>query len=104
MSETRIKYQADSNSQENVSIEIPPECCVVFYNDDFTTKDFVVEILMDIFHKAEAEAVDLMELVHKAGKAVVGIYTYDIALTRVTLATSRARKNGFPLKIEVEKE
>ncbi|MBQ1949854.1 MAG: ATP-dependent Clp protease adaptor ClpS [Treponema sp.] len=104
MSDTAVKSNQGSAVTEAVSFEIPPECCVVFYNDDFTTKDFVVQVLIDVFHKNETEAVELMELVHNAGRAVVGIYTYDIAVTRASMTTSRARKNGFPLKVEVEKE
>lgn len=104
MGETSVSSNQESGFSDVVVFEIPPECGVVFYNDDFTTKDFVVDVLMDVFQKSEAEATELMEKVHKLGKAVVGIYTYDIAVTRANIATVRARKNGFPLKIEVEKE
>ena len=85
-------------------IQEPKRYKVIFFNDDFTTKEFVVEVLMSIFHKSEAEAVDLMELVHTAGKAVVGVYTYDIALTRVEMTISLARKNGFPLRCEMSED
>ena len=104
MSDEAVNSSSNSAVTEAVTFEIPPECCVVFYNDDYTTKDFVVQILIEIFHKNETEAVELMELVHKSGRAVVGVYTYDIAVTRASIATTRARKSGFPLKVEVEKE
>ena len=74
---------------------------VVFINDDYTTKDFVVELLISIFHKNESDADALMEKVHKEGSAVVGVYAYDIALTRADLSKRRARANGFPLQVEV---
>lgn len=81
----------------------PPECSVIFYNDDYTTKDFVVDVLVNIFNKATPEAEDLMEKVHQTGSAVVGSYTYDIALSRTNMTTQLARKNGFPLRVEIER-
>ncbi len=81
---------------------LPPQCKVIMFNDDYTTMDFVVFVLKTIFHKNEADANALMELVHKTGSAIVGVYTYDIAVSRANLATSLARKNKFPLKVEVE--
>lgn len=80
----------------------PPECKVVFYNDNFTTKDFVVDVLVKIFNKPKIEAEHIMESVHQLGSAVVGIYTYDIARSRVNMTTNLARKNGFPLRVEIE--
>lgn len=99
------------NREENSSIGVtegisdilpPSECSVIFYNDDYTTKDFVVDVLINVFNKPAPEAEDLMEKVHKTGSAVVGSYTYDIALSRTNLATQMARKNGFPLRVEIE--
>ncbi|MBD5399403.1 MAG: ATP-dependent Clp protease adaptor ClpS [Treponema sp.] len=86
-----------------MEIEIPPECCVVFYNDDHTKKQFVVDVLMSVFGKEEEEAFLLMEKIHNDGAAVIGVYTYDIAATRATIAKTRAKKKGFPLRIEVKK-
>lgn len=103
MSEQVLSENLGSGTVENIDLEEPPECKVIIFNDDFTPKDFVVEILMQIFHKPETEAVTIMESVHNSGTGIVGIYTYDIAMTRANMATTRARKNGFPLRIEVEK-
>lgn len=75
---------------------------VVMYNDDFTTMEFVVEVLVDIFNKDEAEAELIMMSVHKSGKAIVGVYSYDIAVTKVSKATKRAKQQGFPFQITVE--
>ena len=74
---------------------------VVIYNDDFTTMDFVVKILTTVFFKSTIEAEALMMSVHKSGSAVVGIYSYDIALSKVRKATDMAREEGFPLKLTV---
>lgn len=87
---------------EDISITPPPEKNVVFYNDDFTTMDFVVEVLLSIFNKSHEEAVSLMQTVHTNGSAIIGTYTYDIAVSRANLTKQIARKNGFPLRVEVE--
>lgn len=90
--------------ENEIEIELPPQCTVVMYNDDYTTKDFVVELLISIFDKGEVEANFLMEKIHTEGSAVVGIYTYDIAVTKAGIATSTAKKSGFPLRVEVKKQ
>lgn len=82
-------------------IQEPKQYQVVFLNDDYTTKEFVTDVLQVIFHKNTEEALHLMELVHKTGSAVVGTYTYDIALTRVNLTIKVAREHGFPLRCEM---
>lgn len=74
---------------------------VIFFNDDFTTMEFVVHVLMLVFHKNEQEAYALMLKVHRSGSAVVGTYTHDIALTKKETAIQMARAEGFPLRIEV---
>lgn len=103
MSEQVLSENKSAGVAEGLEFAEPPECRVVIYNDDFTPKDFVVEILTQIFHKPESDAVFIMESVHNSGKGMVGIYTYDIAVTRVSMATTRARKSEFPLRIEVER-
>ena len=64
--------------------------------------DFVVEVLVSIFNKSQDDAQNLMTTVHKNGSAVIGTYTYDIAVSRTNLTRSIAKKNGFPLRVEVE--
>ncbi len=71
-------------------------------NDDFTTMEFVVEILVEVFHKDELTAQALMMNVHKNGQAVVGKYPYDIAVTKVRIALDRAKEQGFPFRMTVE--
>ena len=92
----------NSGFMERAELMQPPEMKVVFYNDDSTTMDFVVEVLMCIFNKTKAEAEKLMMNVHENGSSVVGIYTYDIAVSLSDVTKSIARKNGFPLRVEVE--
>lgn len=93
---------ASGDLEETFEFELPPEKKVIIFNDDFTTMDFVVDILVSVFNKSHEEAEKLMKLVHNSGSAALGPYTYDIAVSRSNLAVSLARKNGFPLRVEVE--
>ncbi|MBR7064871.1 MAG: ATP-dependent Clp protease adaptor ClpS [Treponema sp.] len=89
------------NQDDSEQIEVPPLYKVVFFNDDYTTKDFVVDVLVSIFHKKESDANILMEKVHSEGSAVVGIYVYDVAATRADTTIKRARATGYPLQVKV---
>lgn len=84
-------------------IEVPPSYKVIFLNDDYTTMEFVVDVLMSVFRKTQAQAEAIMKEVHVNGKGVAGIYSYDIAATRCKLTMQRARAEGFPLKCILEK-
>lgn len=75
---------------------------VIMHNDDFTTMDFVVGVLVDIFHKDTVTAQTIMMKVHNHGHAVVGKYPRDIAVTRVERALMRAKDEGFPFRMTVE--
>ena len=75
---------------------------VIFHNDDFTTMDFVVEVLRVHFHKTDAEAVHVMLSVHKKGAAVAGIYPRDVAETKAARVMQDARKRGMPLLLTTE--
>ena len=77
---------------------------VLLLNDDYTTMDFVVEILESIFNKPPAEAFRIMMQVHTQGRGLCGMYPFEIAETKVAAVEDRARDNGFPLKAVVEKE
>ena len=80
----------------------PKRYNVVLYNDDFTTMEFVVSILIDIFHLDPVTAENVMMSVHKTGKGVIGSYTYDMAVTKVDAAMARAKQEGFPFRMSVE--
>jgi ATP-dependent Clp protease adaptor protein ClpS len=75
---------------------------VLLLNDDYTTMDFVVDVLETIFNKAPAEAYRIMMAVHTQGKGLAGVYPFDIAETKVETVIGRARENGFPLKATME--
>jgi ATP-dependent Clp protease adaptor protein ClpS len=89
-------------TREEEKIKEPKEYVVVLLNDDYTTRDFVVEILMIIFHKNPVEAKAIMLNVHNKGRGVVGNYTWDIAQTKVNQVHSIAKQYDFPLKCVVE--
>ena len=81
----------------------PEEFRVILLNDDFTTMEFVVTVLMLVFHKDLGEATRIMLDVHRRGRGMVGVFTYDIAVTKVNRVHAMARDNGFPLKCIMEK-
>lgn len=92
--------QGDTQSSEEV--REPKMYRVLLHNDDYTTMDFVVEVLVCVFHKPAAEATKIMLDVHKKGKGLCGVYTYDIAATKVSLVHRLARKREFPLKCSLD--
>ena len=97
-----MAVQGRTQERTRIHIREPKQYRVVMHNDDFTPMDFVVEILMDIFRKNEIEAVRLMLMVHESGRAAVGSYPLDIALSKVQAATDRAREQGYPFRMTVE--
>lgn len=93
-----------SSTDFSIDEEIKEPCkySVILFNDDYTTKEYVVSVLMMIYHKAEEEAINLMETVHQKGSAIVGVYSYDIAATMTSRTIQDARANGFPLRCKME--
>jgi ATP-dependent Clp protease adaptor protein ClpS len=77
---------------------------VIFHNDDYTTMEFVVEVLKRFFHKTDTEAMHIMLTVHKSGAAVAGVFTRDVAETKKAQVLDYARENGMPLLLTTEPE
>ena len=100
------RYESQSGESTEVSIEIrleePRMYRVILHNDHYTTMDFVVEILMKVFHKSPSEAVKIMLDVHRDGAGICGVYTRDIAFTKVSHVRILAKKHEFPLKCSCE--
>jgi len=86
----------------DIKVEKPKMYQVIVYNDDYTSMEFVVDILMAIFNKPAAEATKIMLDVHKKGKGICGVYTYDIAVTKIKQVHYEAQKEGFPLRCGYE--
>lgn len=92
----------DINQKSKVKVTKPKQYRVIMHNDDYTTMEFVIEVLMSIFNKKESQATQIMMDVHKVGKGIAGIYPYDIAMTKVGTAMAWAKEEGFPFKLTVE--
>ena len=82
----------------------PPMYQVSLINDDYTPMDFVVDILMTVFRKSQEEANAIMLLVHQKGKGLCGIYTHDVAETKVDTVHEMAEENGYPLRSVMERD
>jgi len=82
----------------------PPLYKVLIHNDDYTTKDFVVELLVVVFNKSLEEATQVMWQTHRNGTGLCGIYPLEVAETKVKVVTEAARESGFPLKLTIEEE
>jgi ATP-dependent Clp protease adaptor protein ClpS len=93
-------------SKEDIKnlIKKPNMYRVILLNDDYTTMEFVINVLMVVFHKSITEATIIMLDVHKKGRGIVGSYTYDIALTKINQVESMAAESGYPLKSIMERE
>ena len=77
---------------------------VLLHNDDYTSMDFVVEVLMGIFHKTQAQAEQIMLQIHEKDKAVCGVYSFEIAQTKAQQVKQQAKQNEFPLLATIEED
>jgi len=80
----------------------PPLYKVLLHNDDYTTMEFVIEVLEQLFHKSPAEAHRVTMQVHREGLGMCGAYGHEEAETKVALVHDRARERGFPLRASLE--
>jgi ATP-dependent Clp protease adaptor protein ClpS len=102
MSNTKGDILEKTREEVDIKTDEPPMYKVIIFNDDFTPKVFVVELLVHLFHKSINEATDLMWRVHRGEKGIAGIYPREIAETKVETGIALARENGFPLKLSME--
>ncbi|MBI5847802.1 MAG: ATP-dependent Clp protease adapter ClpS [Nitrospirae bacterium] len=98
--------QREKDAQEDADLQSkkPPLYAVFLLNDDYTTMDFVIHVLETIFHMPVVEATRIMLHVHKSGRGLAGIYTREIAETKLDTVHKIAREHEFPLKCVMEKE
>ena len=82
----------------------PPLYKVLLHNDDFTTKEFVVTVLVSVFNKSLDQATQLMWSVHRHGVGVAGVYPFEVAETKIGIVKATAEEYGFPLKMTMEPE
>ena len=77
---------------------------VLLHNDDYTSMEFVVEVLMGIFHKTHTQAEQIMLQIHEKDKAICGVYSFEIAQTKAQQVKQRAKQNEFPLLATIEED
>jgi ATP-dependent Clp protease adaptor protein ClpS len=100
----REDKEGDLATQKKRKVEKVRRYKVVLHNDNYTTMEFVVLVLVKFFHKTDTEATHIMLSVHHKGSGVAGVYTKDVAETKVTRVQSFARQNGMPLRLSAEPE
>ncbi len=98
------RHDSEFSFMERTQVRRPKKYEVLMHNDDFTPMDFVTLVLMEVFHKDENHALELMLHIHNCEYAVVGVYVRDIALTLQARATEMAREEGYPLRVTVREE
>ncbi len=91
-------------TQERVRLKKPDMYKIVLLNDDYTPREFVVWVLMKVFYKSEHESLKIMLDAHTSGKSMIGVYTLDVARTKVMQVDKLAEQNGHPLKCDLEVE
>ena len=89
---------------DEVKTEYPKKYKVLMLNDDYTSMEFVIDILITIFHKSYTQAESIMLDIHKKGRGLCGVYTHEIAETKIMQVHKKAKDNGFPLKATMEEE
>jgi ATP-dependent Clp protease adaptor protein ClpS len=100
---TSFRDGTSLKEKRKVQLKEPDMFRVILHNDHYTTQEFVVSVIMAVFHKSASEATKIMLDVHRKGKGGVGVYTYDIAATKAKQVRDLASAQDFPLKCTVEK-
>ncbi len=95
-----LEIELDSN----LEVSEPKKYKVILLNDDYSTMDFVIDVLTKVFRKTVDQATQIMLNIHNNGREVCGIYTHEIATTKVAQVKTLAREKGFPLKAIMEEE
>jgi ATP-dependent Clp protease adaptor protein ClpS len=96
--------EVETGTESVADLDEPSMYRVLLHNDDYTTMEFVVEVLMVVFSKSIENATQIMFSVHRRGIGVCGVYTYEVAETKVSTVEAMAREKGFPLKCTMEEE
>ena len=99
---TEILEEIKIDEKIERQVKEPKKYHVIFFNDNITPMEWVIEILKKIFHHSEETAKNLMLIVHEKGSAVVGTYSFEIAEQKAVEANSASRSQGFPLVVKVE--
>lgn len=103
MSDAERRTGSSTIEKTKKEIKEPDKYKVILLNDDFTTMEFVVEVLVKVFQKDVVSATKIMRQVHEKGQGLVGLYSYDIARTKVSEVHQMAKSREYPLKCRIEK-
>jgi ATP-dependent Clp protease adaptor protein ClpS len=103
-SDSRVLGSPLAEAHSEQKVQRPRLWRVLLHNDDYTTQDFVVWVLESIFHKPRGEAFAVMMSVHRTGIGVAGVYTHDVADTKVRATKQLAEQHEFPLLVTMEAE
>jgi len=98
-----VSGSVKTTEKQQTRLSPPSMYQVLMHNDDYTTMDFVVEVLAKVFRKSVTEANQIMLNIHHKGHGVCGIYPFEVAETKISQVHSLARSTGFPLKCSLEK-
>jgi ATP-dependent Clp protease adaptor protein ClpS len=104
MSSHKLDYEEIVDSETEEEVKEPSMYKVLLHNDDYTSMEFVVEILLSVFNKSIEDATITMLKVHKEGIGICGVYTYEVAETKVDAVHTLAREREFPLKCTMEQD
>ena len=104
MGDNNSELEEGVRSETHKKVKEPSMYKVLLLNDDYTTMDFVVEVLRIVFHKSLTDATQIMLNVHRKGVGMCGIYPFEVAETKVNTVEALARERGFPLKCTMERE
>jgi ATP-dependent Clp protease adaptor protein ClpS len=99
-----MSHDFEIELDDQIQTQEPKKYKVFLLNDDYSTMDFVIEILTKVFRKSIDESTKIMLNIHNNGKEICGVYTYEIARTKVEQVRVLAREKGFPLKAIMEEE
>lgn len=104
MAKPDFQNQEETITKSKEKLEKPPLYKVLLHNDDYTTMEFVVFVLISVFNKSEEDAFVIMLKVHNEGLGIAGVYPYEIAETKAEKVMALARQNEYPLLCTVEEE
>ena len=100
----KIEEELEHALELALELEEPQMYKVLLHNDDYTSMDFVVEVLTGIFHKSHAQAEQIMLQIHEKDKAICGVYSFEIAETKAQQVKQKAKQNEFPLLATIEED
>lgn len=99
-----LEHDSENQTIEEFEVKSPKLYKVLLLNDDYSSMDFVIKVLMGIFHHSFEKATDIMLRVHEKGSGLCGIYSYEIAETKVAHVRKMAKNEKFPLRAIMEEE